>query len=166
MPDVKPTVPVAGAVAAVAFDPGARRIAVGGYKSAHLMALAGSQWTGTLAGHADLVRALAFSPDGQPPRVAGGPSGRFGEIKIWDVQACRPETASSPSRAIPTRSSPSRSHLTASTIASAGYDKFIKLWDVATGKLVTTLKEHRTPSTRSPSCPAAGTSCPRPATGR
>ena len=48
----------------------------------------------TLAGHADLVRALAFSPDGRRLAVAGGPSGRFGEIKIWDVQAAAPALVS------------------------------------------------------------------------
>lgn len=139
--DVKPTVPVTGAVAAIAFDPATRRIAVGGYKSAHLMTLAGRQWTGTLAGHADLVRALAFSPDGRRLAVAGGPSGRFGEIKIWDVQASSPKLLSTiqghADTILAVAFSPE-----GGTIASAGYDKLIKLWDVSTGKLVTTLKEH------------------------
>ncbi len=141
VPDVKPTVPVAGAVAAVAFDPATRRMAVGSYKSVHLMALADRKWTATLTGHADLVRALAFSPDGRRLVVAGGPSGRFGEIKIWDVQA-----------AVPTLVSTIQGHTDTilavafspdgATIASAGYDRLIKIWDVATGKLVMTLKEH------------------------
>jgi hypothetical protein len=139
--DVKPTVPVTGAVAAIAFDPATRRIAVGGYKSAHLMTLAGRQWTGTLAGHADLVRALAFSPDGRRLAVAGGPSGRFGEIKIWDVQASAPKLLSTiqghNDTILAVAFSPD-----GATVASAGYDKLIKVWDVSTGKLVTTLKEH------------------------
>jgi hypothetical protein len=139
--DVKPTVPVTGAVAAIAFDPGTRRIAVGGYRSAHLMTLAGRRWTGTLGGHADLVRALAFSPDGRRLAIAGGPSGRFGEIKIWDVQASAPKLLSTiqghTDTILAVAFSPD-----GATIASAGYDKVIKLWDVSTGKLVTTLKEH------------------------
>src|SRR5687768_1419159 len=139
--DVKPTVPVTGAVAAIAFDPGTRRIAVGGYKSAHLLTLAGRQWTGTLAGHADLVRALAFSSDGRRLALAGGPSGRFGEIKIWDVQPSSPKLLITiqghTDTILAVGFSPD-----GSTIASAGYDKVIKLWDVSTGKLVTTLKEH------------------------
>ena len=139
--DVKPTVPVTGAVAAIAFDPGTRRIAVGGYKSAHLMTLAGRQWTGTLAGHADLVRAVAFSPDGRRLAIAGGPSGRFGEIKIWDVQASSPKLLVTiqghNDTILAIAFSPD-----GTTIASAGYDKLIKIWDVSSGKLVTTLKEH------------------------
>lgn len=139
--EVKPTVPVTGAVAAIAFDPATRRIAVGGYKSAQLMTLAGREWKGTLAGHADLVRALAFSPDGRRLAVAGGPSGRFGEIKIWDVQAPSPKLLSTiqghADTILAVAFSPD-----GGTIASAGYDKLIKIWDVSTGKLVTTLKEH------------------------
>lgn len=139
--DVKPTVPVTAAVAALAFDPATRRIAVGGYKSAHLMTLAGRQWTGTLGGHADLVRALAFSSDGRRLALAGGPSGRFGEIKIWDVQPSSPKLLITiqghTDTILAVGFSPD-----GSTIASAGYDKVIKLWDVSTGKLVTTLKEH------------------------
>ena len=141
VPEVKPTVPVAGAVAAVAFDPATRRIAVGSYKSVHLMALADRTWTGALTGHADLVRALAFSPDGRRLAVAGGPAGRFGEIKIWDVQAPTPALVSTiqghTDTILAVAFSPD-----GATIASAGYDKLVKLWDVPTGKLIRTLKEH------------------------
>jgi hypothetical protein len=141
VPDVKPIVPVAGAVAAVAFDPATRRMAVGSYKSVHLMGLADRKWSATLAGHADLVRALAFSPDGRRLAVAGGPSGRFGEIKIWDVQAAAPTIVSTiqghTDTILAVAFSPD-----GSTIASAGYDKLVKLWDVSTGKLRKTLKEH------------------------
>ena len=140
-PAIKPTVPVTGAVAAIAFDPATRRMAVGGYKSAHLMSLADRAWTGGLTGHADLVRALVFSPDGRRLAVAGGPSGRFGEIKIWDVQASPPALLSTiqghTDTILAVAFSPD-----GGTIASAGYDKLVKLWEASTGKLVRTLKEH------------------------
>jgi hypothetical protein len=141
IPDVRPTVPAAGAVAALAFDPETRRIAVGTYKSVHLMALADRTWSATLNGHADLIRAMAFSPDGRRLAVAGGPSGRYGEIKVWDVTTPVPKLVST-----------IRGHTDAiltvafspdgATIASGSYDRLIKLWNVADGKVLATLKEH------------------------
>jgi WD40 repeat protein len=141
VPNVRPTVAVAAAVAAVAFDPASQRLAVGGYQTVHLMSLADRKWGTALTGHADLVRALAFSPDGHWLAAAGGPSGRFGEIKIWDVEAAVPKIVSTihghTDTILAIAFSPD-----GATIASAGYDKMVKLWDVVTGKLVTTLKEH------------------------
>lgn len=141
VPDVRPAVPVVGAVTAIAFDPAARRIAVGGYKSVHLMSLADRKWETRLNGHADLVRAAAFSSDGKWLAVAGGPAGRFGEIKIWNVEAATPRLVSTlrghADAILSIAFSPD-----AATIASASYDKLVKLWDVATGKETRTLKEH------------------------
>jgi hypothetical protein len=141
IPHVKPLVAAAGAVAAVAFDSPARRIAVGTYKSVHLMSLADRKWIATLKDHADLIRAVAFSPDGKRLAVAGGPSGRYGEIKIWDVTAAVPKLLSTiqghRDSILAIAFSPD-----GGTLASASYDKLIKLWNVADGKVLATLKEH------------------------
>ena len=140
IPDVKPTVPVVGAAAALAFDPDTRRIAVGGYKAVHLLGLADRRWIATLGGHADLVRAVAFSSDGRWLAAAGGPSGQFGEIRIWNVEAAPKLTATlrgHEDAILAIAFSPD-----AATIASASYDKLVKLWDVASGKETRTLKEH------------------------
>jgi hypothetical protein len=140
-PAIKPSVPVAGAVAAVAFDPAGRRVAVGSYKSVHLMSVTDRKWGAALSGHADLVRAVAFSPDGRRLAVAGGPAGRFGEIKIWDVAAAPPKLVSTiqghTDTILAIAFSPD-----GATIASASYDKLVKLWEISTGKLLGTLKEH------------------------
>jgi WD40 repeat protein len=141
LPDVRPTVPVAGAVAAVAFDPASRRIAVGSYRSLHLMTIVDRKWSGTAKGHADVIRALAFSPDGKRLAVAGGPSGRFGEIRIWDVQGAVPKAVADirghTDSILAVAFSPD-----GGTIASASYDRLVKLWDAATGKQIANLKEH------------------------
>ena len=141
IPDIKPLVPATGAVAALAFDPATRRIAVGTYKSVHLMALADRAWIATLNDHADLIRAVAFSPDGTRLAVAGGPSGRYGEIKIWDVTAAAPKLVSTvhghTDSILAIAFSPD-----GGTIASGSYDKLVKLWHVADGKVIETLKEH------------------------
>jgi WD40 repeat protein len=141
VPAVRPVVPVTGAAAALAFDGSARRLAVGGYETVHVMAFEGRTWTGTLADHVDQVRAVAFSPDGRRLAAAGGPSGRFGELKVWDLEA-------SPAKAVVTV----RGHTDAilglafspdgATIATASYDRTIKLWSAADGTEIGTLKEH------------------------
>jgi WD domain, G-beta repeat/Planctomycete cytochrome C len=139
-PPIAPKVPVTGAIAAVAFDPSGTRLAVGSYRSVHVMSLAGRKWDATLTGHADLVRAIAFSPDGRRLAVAGGPSGRFGEIKIWDLDPT-PKVVSTiqghTDTILAVAFSPD-----GATLASGSYDKLIKLWDLREGKLKATLKEH------------------------
>jgi WD40 repeat protein len=141
IPDIRPTVPVSGPVSAVAFDVATGRIAVGSYKSVHLLSFDDRKWSRSLDGHADLVRALAFSADGTRLAAAGGASGRVGEVRIWDVQR-------TPVRTIATIQGHKDAILCVafspdgSTIATGSYDKLVKLWDAATGKELRTFKEH------------------------
>lgn len=90
--------------------------------------------------------AVAWSRDGGLLAAAGGAPGRKGEIKIWKMdgtlqptlQATLQATASGHADCIyAVAISPD-----GATIASASYDKLIKLWDAATGKELKTLKDH------------------------
>jgi WD40 repeat protein len=141
IPDVRPTVPVSGPVSAVGFDVTGRRIAVGSYKSVHVLSVDDRKWIHSLDGHADLIRALAFSADGTRLAAAGGASGGVGEVRIWDVQR-------TPATAVVTIHGHTDAILSVafspdgSTIATGSYDKLVKLWDAATGRELRTFKEH------------------------
>ena len=122
----------------LAYRPDGAIIALGGYKEVRLVDPSGKV-TATLSGHAEAVRAVAFSPDGKRLAAAGGLPARKGEVKIWDVAGqtvtatitghsdCIYAAAFSPDGA---------------TLATAGYDRLIKLWDATTGKEIRTLRDH------------------------
>ena len=104
-------------------------IALGGYKEVRLVDAARKP-IATLSGHADAVRAVAFSKDGKRLAAAGGLPARKGEVKIWDVAAQTAITISGHSDCVyAVAFSPD-----GATLATAGYDRLIKLWDSATGK--------------------------------
>jgi len=127
----------------LAWRPDGATIALGGYKEVRLVDAATRKPVATLGGHADAVRALAFSRDGKRLAAAGGLAARKGEVKIWDLgpglqaaQAtvtikghsdCIYAAAFSPEGA---------------TIATAGYDRMIELWDAATAKEIRKLRDH------------------------
>jgi WD40 repeat protein len=122
----------------LAWRPDGAIIALGGYKEVRLIDAARKP-VATLAGHAEAVRALAFSRDGRWLAAAGGLPARKGEVKIWDVAThtvaitigghsdCIYAVAFSPDGA---------------TLATAGYDKLIKVWEASTGKEIRTLRDH------------------------
>jgi hypothetical protein len=87
IPDIKPAVPTISPVTALAFAPGAKTLAVGGYKEVRLLDTATGKVLATLSGHAGEVRAVAFSPDGKWLAAAGGLPARSGEIKVWDAES-------------------------------------------------------------------------------
>ncbi|MBI1784034.1 hypothetical protein HYR69_02725 [Candidatus Sumerlaeota bacterium] len=77
-------------ISALAFSPAGDLLARGGLHKVDLLSV--NPATGetkplcVLDGHADLVRAVAFSPDGAFLAAAGGKPARKGEIKIWNVK--------------------------------------------------------------------------------
>jgi WD40 repeat protein len=139
LPDIKPRVTRAAPVHALAWSPDGKAIAAGGYKEARLLDPATGQVMRTLSGAGDAVRALAFSPDGKLIVGAGGPPSRGGEAVVWDAATgerlrtleghrdCVGAAVFSPNGRF---------------LATASYDKSIRLWYPGTGRERVRLREH------------------------
>jgi WD40 repeat protein len=144
LPSIKPRVPSAAPITALAYHPNGKLLAVGGYKKVLLIDLSSGDVVVNLAGQIGKVTALAFSPDGQHLAAASGAPGTVGEVRLYDMPASGiPEQK--PSRILAAHAdliydvtlSPDSKML-----ATTGYDRLIKLWDVASGKEIRTLRDH------------------------
>jgi WD40 repeat protein/mono/diheme cytochrome c family protein len=138
LPDIKPIARVKAAISSLAFQPGGAALALGSYREIVLIGADGKP-IAKLAGGANQVRGLAFSPDGKLLAAAGGNPGQFGEIKLWNV-ADKKELLSIRGHSdniFAVAFSPD-----GKLLASCSYDRMVKLWDTATGKEVRTLKDH------------------------
>ncbi len=139
IPDVKPQAARKPQIGALAYRPDGKLLALGTYKEVRLADPATGQTIATLTGHAEAVRAIAFSPDGSFLAAAGGLPARSGEVKIWDVAARKElRTIKGHSDCIyAVAFSPD-----GKSIATSSYDKLIKLWSVETGQEIRTFKDH------------------------
>lgn len=89
---------------------------------------------------ADRVTALAFSPDGEQLAIGGGQPSRGGELKIYrtsDAQLVREFTDAHSDTIFGVAFSPSGQYL-----ASCGADRFMKVFEVATGAHIRTFEGH------------------------
>jgi WD40 repeat protein len=120
----------------IAWRPDGTQIAVGGYKETRIFDVRTRKESAIFA-TAEAVRALAFSRDGKWLAAAGGLPARKGEVKIWDGQTVAHTITGHSDCIYAVAFSPD-----GGTLATASYDKLIKLWDVATAKEIRTLKEH------------------------
>jgi len=122
-----------------AWRPSRDEVAVGRFQTIDLLNPSSGQVRATLEGHAEVVRALAFSKDGKRLAAAGGRPGRKGEVLIWDTEA----------KTVIARISGHQDAIYAVAfspdgrqLATASYDKLIMLWDALTGTEIRTLKDH------------------------
>ena len=89
-PPVYQTPPV---IAAMAYSPDGKLLALGGYHEILLHKADGSALVGRLVGEAPRIEALAFSPDGEHLAACGGAPGLFGQVQVWNVKSHKLEHA-------------------------------------------------------------------------
>jgi WD40 repeat protein len=144
IPDIRPSVPVVAPVAAVAYRPDGKLLAAGTHREAILLDVATGDVVAKLPGQLAKVTALAFSVDGRRLAVASGTPGTAGEVRLYALPADGPP-GPQPERVL-------KGHADiiyalafrpgGQVLATAGYDRVIKLWDVASGEELRVLKDH------------------------
>jgi WD40 repeat protein len=144
LPAIAPRMPVDAPITSLAYRPDGKLLAAGSYKKAWLIDTTSSEVIGTWAGQIGPVTALAFSPDGCALAVGASVPAVRGEVRVYPV----PPTGSPMAGARCTLSTHKDAvHCVAwspdgKLLATCGYDRHIKLWDVISGKEVRTLRDH------------------------
>jgi dipeptidyl aminopeptidase/acylaminoacyl peptidase len=144
VPDIRPRDPVAAPVAALAYHPSGRVLTAGGRGVAYWFDPAPGAMQGKLERLHPRVTAVAYRPDGAMVAIASSAIGETHEVRLYDCTA----------EAVP----PAAGGTTATThqdvihalafspdgklLASCGYDRVIKLWDVAAKKELRVLRDH------------------------
>jgi WD40 repeat protein len=144
IPDIRPRVPTPAPVTALAYSPDGKLLAAGGHREAILIDAGSGAVVARLRGQTMKVTALAFSRDGRWLAVASGDVGTAGELRLYaaDKGGHFPEQ---PAKTIAAHQdlihdlafSPD-----GRLLATCGYDRLIKLWDVAAGTALRVLKDH------------------------
>jgi WD40 repeat protein len=134
---------------ALAWSPDGRVLAAG-RASITLWDVERGSRLGELAGHKDFIRSLAFSPDG---RLLAS-TGLDKTVRVWNIPEAReryvlkPEGLVHPSTVGPV-TEPIRVPLLAvafspdgKTLATAGADRLVRLWEVETGRFIRSFEGH------------------------
>jgi WD40 repeat protein len=128
-------------VESLAYSPDGKYLASGSFQEVKLWDAKTGTLRGTIPGFADRVVCLAFSHDGKLLAAGGGAATQDGELKLIDVAAGKvsreiKENVHSDT-VLGVAFSPDDK-----TLVSCGADKFVKTFDVATGKFQKALEGH------------------------
>jgi WD40 repeat protein len=140
------TVPVgkvikaAAPVTALAFSPDSKTLAVGTYREVQFWNPDNGTLTGTWTGHVDAVRSLAYSKDGRLLVSGGGAAGLAGEVRVWDTAAGKELRSFGKDHTDAVNGVALNPDATRVVTASA--DRTLKIWEVATGRCLITMRDH------------------------
>ncbi len=128
-------------VTALSYDPSGEHLALGRFGSVLLLDALKLQPVRTLAGAPGKIAAVHVSQDSSRIVAAGGVAGLFGEATFWSVAdgTLLRRLGSTAHRDLlyDAEFSPA-----GDLLATAGYDRSIRLWDTETGDLLRTLEGH------------------------
>lgn len=139
LPRIEPAVPVKPQIFSLAFHPEGRLLAAGRHGGVSLANAGTGREIAFLDGLPDIARSVAFSPDGRLLAAGGGHPQRGGKVQIWKVAERRPAIGFGGHKDTIQALAFSPD---ARKIATASYDKDIRLWDAASGVELRTLRDH------------------------
>lgn len=126
-------------VAAVAFSPDGKRLAVGTYGRVTVWDLTTAKPAKVLTNVLGSVNDLKFSPDGKSLAVAGGQPSARGDLRLFDTMDWK--LSASLGGHLDTVSGIAWSP-DGTKLASASFDKTVRLWDAKSVKLLHTFTGH------------------------
>lgn len=140
--------PLTMPITALAFSPDNSEVASSGYHEINLWKTGDGSLDRRLRGLGERVYKIAFSPDGKWLATASGDPGQFGSVKLWLAE---PNGGGKPLRDLLESTdcvfsvafSPD-----SKLLAAAGADRAIRIWPLACGRVVRSLRP-RDPASRS-----------------
>ncbi|HKB38866.1 MAG TPA: c-type cytochrome domain-containing protein, partial [Gemmataceae bacterium] len=144
LPSIPARRKLAAPVAALAYDPDSATLAAGGQGEALLVDPKNGEVRGRLPGQNGKVTALSFSGSGRLLAIASGDVGTAGEVRLYrpDKGAWVPAGDAAKLKGHADAIYALAFRPDGKVLATAGYDRLIKLWDLETGKLLRDLKDH------------------------
>jgi WD40 repeat protein len=141
-PRIEPVGKPRNPIAAAAYSPDGRWLAVARYRSVEIRSAVkadANRVVATLSGIAGNVNGVGFSADGSLLFAAAGEPGLFGELSLWNTSdwTRRRTLRGHRDNLLAAAISPN-----GKIVATASYDQMMRLWDVTTGKELRLLKGH------------------------